>query len=251
MGDFGAMSAFRTNDSARLQQAIVDYCRGANVGCEVLSADAEFDDHKDAQLAKPVNGWSVVCWPMYANLIDVLLCETLAAELAIMVSSVQIYDGDFWNHHFLNVKERVHEFCSWPAYFGEVNAQSQYCWEPSCRDAARLCALLGVPVEAISGYLVHLPLEPLPNQPAPPPRPKPVTWWQKLFGKTDAVALKAWQAEMAKIPRRKAYPDDHCDLDDYWVFTDFWRKLGIHYPDFKPEDLYCVLRIEDVEGLPG
>jgi hypothetical protein len=30
---------------------------------------------------------------------------------------------------------------------------------------------------------------------------------------------------------RTAFPDDGFDLDDPWVFVDFWRRLGITYPD--------------------
>jgi hypothetical protein len=26
-------------------------------------------------------------------------------------------------------------------------------------------------------------------------------------------------------------PDDMFDLGDVWVFVDFWRRLGIRYPD--------------------
>jgi hypothetical protein len=29
----------------------------------------------------------------------------------------------------------------------------------------------------------------------------------------------------------RAFPDDEFELDDAWVFVDFWRRLGPRYPD--------------------
>jgi hypothetical protein len=36
---------------------------------------------------------------------------------------------------------------------------------------------------------------------------------------------------LARPQPRTAFPDDVFDLDDPWVFVDFWRRLGITYPD--------------------
>lgn len=44
-----------------------------------------------------------------------------------------------------------------------------------------------------------------------------------------------------------AFPGDEFDLDDVWVFVDFWRKLGITYPD--PGVPLHHLRL-DAEALP-
>lgn len=44
----------------------------------------------------------------------------------------------------------------------------------------------------------------------------------------DGGVLRAYLTE----PRpARAFPDDEFTLDDFWVFTDFWRRLGVPYPD--------------------
>jgi hypothetical protein len=40
----------------------------------------------------------------------------------------------------------------------------------------------------------------------------------------------------------KAHADDQFALGDFWVFTDFWRRLGIVYPT-PPQGLTKVLRL--------
>jgi hypothetical protein len=44
-----------------------------------------------------------------------------------------------------------------------------------------------------------------------------------------------------------AFPGDEFDLDDVWVFVDFWRRAGIAYPD--PGVPLCHVRV-DGEALP-
>jgi hypothetical protein len=35
--------------------------------------------------------------------------------------------------------------------------------------------------------------------------------------------------DLGSLP--KAHPDDRYDLCDCWVFVDFWRRVGITYPN--------------------
>ena len=60
-------------------------------------------------------------------------------------------------------------------------------------DPARLCARFGVEARAISPYLID----------------------------TDTLP---------EADRRKAHPTDESPLRDYWVFRDFWKRLGIPLP---------------------
>jgi hypothetical protein len=57
---------------------------------------------------------------------------------------------------------------------------------------------LGVPAASVAPYLI------------PPYSSGLFGWWMR---------------------RRKPFPDDQCTLADVWVFTDFWRRLGIPYPE--------------------
>jgi hypothetical protein len=50
---------------------------------------------------------------------------------------------------------------------------------------------------------------------------------EELFG-LPAASVAPYLTEPV---RRLAFPDDEFELDDPWVFVDFWRRLGITYPD--------------------
>jgi hypothetical protein len=50
---------------------------------------------------------------------------------------------------------------------------------------------------------------------------------EELFGR-PAASIAPYLTEPAT---RRAFPDDEFELDDPWVFVDFWRRLGITYPD--------------------
>jgi hypothetical protein len=47
-----------------------------------------------------------------------------------------------------------------------------------------------------------------------------------------------------------AFPADEFELDDVWVFVDFWKRLGISYPDPGIPVRWVRLR-GDLGGLPG
>lgn len=49
-----------------------------------------------------------------------------------------------------------------------------------------------------------------------------VVIWPRFSGLGDAAQ---W------LGCRKPLPDDHTTLSDVWIFTDFWQKAGITYPD--------------------
>jgi hypothetical protein len=52
--------------------------------------------------------------------------------------------------------------------------------------------------------------------------------------------------------RGKAFPDDRFQRDNYWVFTDLWRRLGIVYPE-RPNRYVRVLRVgsDFLDKLPS
>jgi len=46
----------------------------------------------------------------------------------------------------------------------------------------------------------------------------------------------------------KAFEDDEFEIDDYWVFTDMWRRMGITYPDVRA--YVKTLRLGTTDKLP-
>jgi len=232
MGYFLAVSAFRTDDTDAVCRAIVGYCMANGVGCGVEASPGHANEATDAVVYAPVDGWTCVLWPAYFNIHDFPLCETLSKDQGLAVSTVHVYDGDFWEHLFLDQGRALHRFSSWPDCFAEnpeeaAKAKAEWQGEPS-----QLACFLGIDPASISRYLVHLPLPP-PVPTAPPLRkPWPLSWFCR-------------KEEPASPPvPPKAYGSDAFAIEDFWVFTDFWAKLGIRYPDPPDQNIACVLRMD-------
>jgi hypothetical protein len=43
--------------------------------------------------------------------------------------------------------------------------------------------------------------------------------------------LSMFKRSQPQAPTGKVASDDEFDIDNFWVFTDFWTRLGILYPD--------------------
>ncbi|KKL84729.1 hypothetical protein LCGC14_1961820 [marine sediment metagenome] len=232
MGHFLAVSAFRTEQVDELCQRIAGYCRSSDVGCEVRESADDLSDETDATVYSPENGWVRVIWPNHFTANDFPLCENLSKQAALVVSTVHTYDGEYWEHLFLDRGDVLHKFCSWPDYdVGSeeeaVKAKAEWRGDPT-----QLAEFLGIPAESISGYMVHLS-----PPPAEPPPKKSIFSW--LTGKSQPQPQPQFVVET-----HKAYDADHFDLEDFWVFTDFWAKLGIVYPDPWDQGIGCLLRFE-------
>lgn len=181
-------------------------------------------------------------WPAYFNVYDFALCRDLAARLRYVVSTVHVYDGDYWEHLFLDGTNEIHKFSSYPTYFAKTAAEAEQFAAEWRGDPKALASLLQIPCERISGYLAHLPLEPAPaDQPVPQPAER--SWLQKLLGSRPATTPP-------QRPVRKAYPTDEFGIEDFWVFIDFWRQLGITYPDPVDQGIHSILRFDDIHKLP-
>ncbi len=203
MGHFLAVSAFRDQNVQSVSEAVIAYSNHFDCECDLLTAD-EPNDACDALVFPPDNGWTVILWPSYFNIYDIELCRDVSSTLAAIVSTVHVYDGDYWAHALIESGTVRDVFASMPYYFAE-----------SPEDAARLTAqwsgnanvfgdVLGVSPDSIAPYFVHLP--------------------------EDGSPLD-----------RIAFSDDEFPLDDIWVFTDFWRRIGVSYPD-PPTNFARILR---------
>lgn len=184
MGVFLAVSAFRRVDPAVLADALVTVAEGFGSSAEVVPAGPAEED--SAAVFAPAGDWTVVVWPDRFNLHDVDTCVALTAALGTTVSTVHVYDDDYWTHAVVADGTVLDLFCSVPDYFDDDPVLAvRYAGRPDLVGEA-----LGVDPALVGRYL----------QPA-----------EKAGG-------------------AQARPGDEFTLDDFWVFTDFWRRMGISYP---------------------
>lgn len=219
MGEFLAVTAFRTADAEALYAAAARYFsdnghpaqRVEPIGPQELSAD-------DAVVHDPVESWTVVTWPRYMQ--DGPAVEAITAALSTTASSIRVYDGDYWVHRLVEHGRTLDRYASMPDYFADDPGSEQ-----TARLAAEwaghpdiLAAALGVSAADIVPYFMQ----------APP------------LGDDDDTEEpdEAWG---------KAFPNDEYDRSDIWVFTDFWRRIGVPYPQMNPTEgvktLTRVLRL--------
>lgn len=204
MGHFLAVTGFRTASIDEVKTAITDYLAAQAVQCEVLPVTLQIDHNRDGQLYASVEGWTVVLWPRYFNLHDFPLTRAIAETRNWLVSSIHVYDDEYWEHLCCFGSTELHAFCSRPGFWESESPDDfqrvmAYHTEPT-----RLASVLGVPVQAIRPYLVDV--------------------------------------DTLTDPQAKAHQDDEFVLSEFWVFTDFWRSTGIAYPN-PPENLAAVLRL--------
>ncbi len=190
MSHFFAVTAFRTDSSQEVLSAVADYLSMHRVAHEpVLSGPP--DHGRDALIYAPVNGWTVVFWPETFNLYDVPLAASIAASRGWLVSTVHVYDGEYWEHFAFQGAVQIHAFASRPHFWEDESEQDFTRMMGYDSSPLRLAQAVGVVPEAVQPYLV------------------------------DADQVSEDQ---------KAFPDDPYGLGDFWVFTSFWMRLGIAYP---------------------
>ena len=170
MGYFLAVSAFRTQDVEALAQAIAAYCEAHGVPCKRRENAIQPNEETDALLYAPDSGWIRVLWPTYFTIHDFPLCQTLSSAKGLVVSTVHVYDGDFWEHLFLNNGAVLHKFSSWPDYFAKTPEDAARAKDEWRDDPLALASFLGVSVDTLTKYLVHLPISPPPHPISTPKR---------------------------------------------------------------------------------
>jgi len=203
MGYFLATTAFRSNSVPETAQAISEYLLLHGVQHDILSSPQTRDNSTDALVFAPQNQWVVVLWPNYFNLHDFPLAAAVGKTRPWLISTIHVYDSDYWEHFAVQGTEELHSFCSRPGFWAEEPLELERVakFRP---DPQRFAAAVNVPGSLLQPYLV------------------------------DADALSDEGA--------KAHSEDQFPLDDFWVFTDFWRRAGIVYPD-PPGNPASVLRL--------
>lgn len=193
MGGFLAVSAFLTEDAAGVQAAAERFFTAHDCASEPIGPGQPGDE--DLQIYPPVGGWTVALWPNHFT--GAAVVPAISAELHCLASHVDIYDGDFWNHLLLSDGHIRDRFCSMPDYFTRDSAELDWLIARYAGHPSMIAAAVGRPVEQIAPYLV------------------------RVITKDDVTVS----------PIGKAFPDDQAELDDPQVFVDFWRRLGVRYPD--------------------
>lgn len=197
MGLFLAVSAFRHQPVAGLAEAAAFYAATHGVECRAVApGDPHTADESrhDAFFFAPVDGWTVALWPGYFNIHDIELCRHLSRKLKTVASTVHVYDGDYWAHVLFDAGNVVDRYASVPDYFAESEVDKTEMRAIWAGNAGAIAAVVGVTAESLVPYLVlHTP--DIENRPI------------------------------------RACDGDRFELADLWVFTDFWRRLGIQYPD--------------------
>jgi hypothetical protein len=156
------------------------------------STDGDPRSEDEVRLFAPVGGWTVVLWPPYFNGHDSIAARELSATLGTVASTVHIYDSDYWVHRLFRAGEELDRSASTPAYWAESEEEAIRLRAAWTGNAAVVADTVGRPAAGLEPYQTPL--------------------------------------EDGDEPPGKAFDDDENELDDPWVFVDFWRRLGITYP---------------------
>ncbi|HEX6686528.1 MAG TPA: hypothetical protein VF062_27400 [Candidatus Limnocylindrales bacterium] len=154
------------------------------------AADAAPVTGDDVLFFAPAEGWTVVLWPPYFT--ELAAVEHTSQRLGILAATTRIYDGDYWSHALVHGGTVLDLFATMPGYFTDDAAEIARLRTKYAGRPEILAEAAGRPVEQLAPYLVHV--------------------------------------DLGDDMGGKAFPDDEFELDDPWVFVDFWRRLGPVYP---------------------
>lgn len=209
MGYFLAVSAFRHSSTDQIGLSIVDFAREHGVECEVLDrTQRSYNEGTDVTVFKSVKGWVTVLWPEYFNIHDFPVCQALSKINSTLVSTIHVYDSAYWAHGLFDRGVLLDRFSSLPDYFSHTDTEASRQKEEWRGNAQLIASTFDVEAETVEGYLVHL----------PNPEPPRSSWFRR-------------RPPVPPTPTGTVHADDEFDISDFWVFTDFWRRLGIKYPD--------------------
>jgi len=201
MGEFVTVTAFRTDAASEVLDAVGRFfsSHGWPAG-RVEDAGPLTGD--DIAVYPPTDGWTVVMWPGYFT--ELAAVQFVSREMGVLASTVRIHDGDYWSHSLLRGGVFLDRFATMPDYFTDDPEQISRLKTKFAGRPTLVAEATGRPVEQIAPYLVHVELE-------------------------DDEDEDGW--DIPEPEMGKAFPDDEFDLDNAWAFIDFWRRLGISYPE--------------------
>lgn len=194
MGYFLAVAAFKTDSVADLARVVTDHMKSYGVPCESVPVDSQLDPQHDAQIYAPVADWTVILWPAYFNIHDFPLVRTLAASQGWLVSTVHVYDDEYWEHLCCSGGTELHTFCS----------RSRFWEEESPDDFQRM-----------SGYDTE-----------PSRLASPLVFHRRSFSHTSLTLTRYLLPRQRRIPRTSSRLEIFGSL---WIFGDAWASLIRHH----------------------
>jgi hypothetical protein len=214
MGYFLAVSAIRNSSVADVTNAIVEFTSRHDVRSSILeSTQVEYTPSSDTLIFDPANEWTVVLWPEYFNIHDFAASLEMSRRLQTIMCSAHSYDGDYWAHGLFERGAWPDKFCSIPDYFAENDADAERLAAEWRGDPAAFASRFQVSEAMIAPYFAQFRARPLDSNIQPP---------------------------QFDLPTGKIAPDDDFEIENIWVFTDFWRKLGIEYPQDVSKSSSCI-----------
>ena len=118
MGYFLAVSAFRDQSIESVASHTISYASKFGAACKSVGP-GKMDERLDTIIFAPQNGWTVVLWPQYFNVHDIELCRSLSQEMPSLVSTVHVYDDNYWVNAVFDKGNTVSLFASNPGYSAE------------------------------------------------------------------------------------------------------------------------------------
>jgi hypothetical protein len=191
VGNFLAVTAVRDLSAQAVAQAIAEYARRHGLDASVLNGNPGVDSQRAGVFA-PVNGWTTVLWPPYFNIHDIGAASALSDATQTLVSTMHVYDDEYWVHVLVRAGVVLDRFASRPTYFDPAREDAERLRARFAGDADVTADAVGDEADRLRPYFRHL---------------------------TDDAA------------GGRAFPDDEFDLDDTWVIADVWRRMGITYPE--------------------
>lgn len=213
MGNFLSVLAVRSRSCSDVSEALQDYFRGVDLTVTRVSRSSAGDELHDIRVFTAADQWVAVLFPEYFNARDLPLARAVTRILNTNASLVHTYDSEYWAHFLLDRGNVIDQFCSRPHFFEQDSAGHAKRSQLWSGDANRIASSLGGQEADVAAYLVHDPT-------AVASLPKQRGFLSRLLGAKSKPALP-----------RKAFPDDEFDLGNEWVFADFWRRMGIAYPE--------------------
>ena len=117
MGNFLAVTAFKVDSVPHVSSAITNFMASHGVQCQLLPASSPADERQDVQLYAPLGGWTVALWPAYFSMHDFPLARALASADNWLLSTVHVYDDEYWEHLSCSGITELHAFCSRPHFW--------------------------------------------------------------------------------------------------------------------------------------
>ena len=191
MGHFLTVTAFKSDNTDRIVNSILEYTSEFDVNSRIAESVDEPCDQRHAVVYESVDGWCVVVWPSHFFGFEAPLAQALSATLDTVISTISVYDGDYWSHKFFSSGVQLDNFCSMPTYWCDSDDDTELIISEFRGSPCFVAENLNIDESTIQGY--YLPI-----------------------------------LEDKDYP--KVVPGDKFGLDDFWVFTDFWDKLNIQYP---------------------